>query len=94
MTPEYFLIPIIIAQVNQVISIMNTGNVIVDGLLFIMFYLMYKNVNFMVCLHKIREKLRLKTINTIIDNYVRINNIKENLYYKDKRNKNYSEFLK
>ena len=66
MTPEYFLIPIIIAQVNQVISIMNTGNVIVDGLLFIMFYLMYKNVNFMVCLHKIREKLRLKTINTII----------------------------
>ena len=66
MTPEYFLIPIIITQVNQVISIMNTGNVIVDGLLFIIFYLMYKNVNFILCLHKLREKLRLKTINTII----------------------------
>ena len=66
MTPEYFLIPIIITQVNQVISIMNTGNIIIDGLLFIMFYLMYKNVNFMECLHKLREKLRLKKINTII----------------------------
>ena len=66
MTPEYFLIPIIITQVNQFIAFMNTGNVIVDGLLFIISYLVYKNVNFISFIHKIREKLRLKTRNTII----------------------------
>jgi hypothetical protein len=37
--------------------------------------------------------LNKKTINTIIDNFIKINDIKKNLYFKDKRNKSYEEFL-
>jgi hypothetical protein len=37
--------------------------------------------------------LNKKTMNTIIDNYIKINDIKENLYYEDKRGKKYDKFL-
>jgi len=37
--------------------------------------------------------LNKKSFNTFINNYIKINDIKENLYYDDKKNKNYSDFL-
>jgi len=37
--------------------------------------------------------LNKKTTNTFIDKYIFMNDIKESLYYNDKRNKNYSNFL-
>lgn len=37
--------------------------------------------------------LNKKTMNTIIDNYIKINDIKNSLYFKDKRGKSYEGFL-
>jgi len=37
--------------------------------------------------------LNKKSLNTIVNNYKKINDIKESLYYLDKRNKDYSNFL-
>ena len=45
MNPEYFIVPLIMAQVSHIITALKSGYIIIDCLLFGLLYLLYKHVN-------------------------------------------------
>jgi len=45
MSPDYYIIPLVIGQVSHIITSLKTGNIIFDCCLFGLLYLLYYTVN-------------------------------------------------
>ena len=78
MQPEYFIIPMIIGQVSNLIAKLNTGNCVIDVFGLILCYILYKTVNIKDTISILRKKIgKIKNKYTVVIQSSRCNTEEE-----------------
>ena len=91
MSPDYYIIPLIIGQVSHIINSLKTGNIIFDCCLFGLLYLLYYSVNIRDVKRRlltlIRSTVNKQTIVLTTSEHKRSNKFRAIMFHLSKKNK-------